>query len=91
VIEPPRANGELVFERPWESRVFGVAMALREAGVLDAEQFRGALIERLMDGGAYYEAWQDALEQVLIGTGVLSKAELARAEREAARRASHRH
>ena len=33
VAAPPRANGELVFAAPWESRVFGVTMALREAGV----------------------------------------------------------
>ena len=27
---PPRANGELVFEAPWESRAFGIAIALVE-------------------------------------------------------------
>ena len=31
---PPRRNGELVFEVPWESRAFGVALALCEAGAL---------------------------------------------------------
>ena len=31
---PPRANGELVFEAPWESRAFGVAVALHESGAL---------------------------------------------------------
>ena len=30
---PPRDNGELVFEAPWESRAFGVAVALHDAGV----------------------------------------------------------
>ena len=29
---PPRSNGELVFEAPWESRSFGMAVALSEPG-----------------------------------------------------------
>ena len=33
---PPRTNGELVFELPWESRVFGLTMSLYEAGQFDA-------------------------------------------------------
>ena len=43
---PPRSNGELVFEEPWESRAFGIAVALHDAGVLDFEMFRARLIER---------------------------------------------
>ena len=27
---PTRRNGELVFDAPWQSRLFGVTMALRE-------------------------------------------------------------
>ena len=30
---PPRRNGELAFEAPWESRLFGVTMALVRSGV----------------------------------------------------------
>ena len=36
----PRRNGELVFQAPWESRAFGVAIALHDAGAIDYEAFR---------------------------------------------------
>ena len=74
---PPRSNGELVFEAPWESRAFGVAVALRETGALDYERFRGALIEEIAaSDGAYYERWAAALERVLVAGGVVSADEL---------------
>jgi nitrile hydratase accessory protein len=74
---PPRSNGELVFEAPWESRAFGVAVALKEAGALDYERFRAALIEEIADSdGAYYERWAAALERVLVAGGVVSEDEL---------------
>jgi nitrile hydratase accessory protein len=74
---PPRANGELVFEAPWESRAFGAAVALHEAGALDYERFRAALIEEIAaSDGAYYERWAAALERVLVAGGVVSEDEL---------------
>ena len=36
-LAPPRLNGELVFETPWESRVFGITMALFESGKFEWE------------------------------------------------------
>ena len=44
---PPRTNGELVFESPWESRLFGLTMSLHEAGLFDWEEFRSLLIEAI--------------------------------------------
>ena len=44
---PPRENGELAFAAPWESRLFGLTMALVEGGQLDWETFRGRLIARI--------------------------------------------
>jgi nitrile hydratase accessory protein len=74
---PPRANGELVFEAPWESRAFGVAVALHESGALDYERVRAALIEEIgASDGAYYERWAAALERVLVTGGVVSEDEL---------------
>jgi nitrile hydratase accessory protein len=74
---PPRSNGELVFEAPWESRAFGVAVALKEAGALDYERFRAALIEEIAaSDGAYYERWAAALERVLVAGGVVAEDEL---------------
>src|SRR4028119_342797 len=37
----PRKNGELVFETPWESQAFGMAIALYERGHFDWEEFGG--------------------------------------------------
>jgi nitrile hydratase accessory protein len=74
---PPRSNGELVFEAPWESRAFGVAVALNETGALDYERFRATLIEEIAaSDGAYYERWAAALERVLVAGGVVSEDEL---------------
>jgi nitrile hydratase accessory protein len=78
----PRQNGELVFQAPWESRAFGVAVALHDAGAIDFERFRAELIAEIAahgteeDGGAYYEYWLDALQHVLLDQGVVSAAEL---------------
>jgi nitrile hydratase accessory protein len=78
----PRRNGELVFEAPWESRAFGVAIALHDAGAIDFEAFRAQLIAEIGrvgsadDAAAYYECWLGALERVLLEHGILSAAEL---------------
>jgi nitrile hydratase accessory protein len=82
----PRRNGELVFNAPWESRAFGVAIALHDAGAIDYEVFRSRLIAEIAgragergeeDGGDYYERWLDALQHVLLEQKIVSEAELA--------------
>lgn len=76
----PRANGELVFAEPWERRVFGVTVALCEAGHLDWESFQAALISKIGADGAipdresgdtYYSHWLSALETLLLDMQVL--------------------
>ena len=32
-LQPPMQNGEVVFEAPWQSRVFSMAVSLSEAKV----------------------------------------------------------
>jgi nitrile hydratase accessory protein len=96
---PPRSNGELVFAAPWESRAFGLAMALHDAGTIDWEDFRRELIAAV--GGweregdecwSYYRCWLTALERVLAGRGVVGAGELeARAGELAERPAGHDH
>ena len=75
---PPRANGELVFAEPWESRAFGMAVTLCEAGVFTWPQFQAALIARITRWEAapaesahwdYYQHWLGALEDVLAMLG----------------------
>lgn len=74
----PRANGEIVFAAPWESRAFGMAVALRERGVYTWDAFRQRLVERLggKDGASYYERWLTSLEDVLAANGIASPHEL---------------
>jgi nitrile hydratase accessory protein len=73
---PPRSNGELVFAEPWESRAFGLAMTLSDAGTFEWEEFRQALIARIGEAGnenfSYYRCWLDALERVLVDRAVIS-------------------
>ncbi len=98
---PPRRNGELVFEAPWESRVFGLAMALSERGVFGWQEFREQLIAEIGawerqhpsgDGWSYWARWQRALEKLLAASGVcLPDALDARARVFAARRPGHDH
>jgi nitrile hydratase accessory protein len=83
---PPRSNGELVFAEPWESRAFGVAVALHDAGVVDFEAFRARLIGEIGDweaahaagegGYRYYERWLTALERTVLGEGVVAQESL---------------
>jgi len=101
VAAPPRLNGELVFEAPWQRRVFGLTMALVDAGTLDYESFRRNLIaeinawERSGRPGAewsYYRCWSRALESSLVDQNAVSSTELeTRAKRLAARPHGHDH
>jgi nitrile hydratase accessory protein len=76
---PPRSNGELVFAEPWESRAFGLALALHEGGAFDWEDFRQELIATIAawdQDWSYYRCWLAALESVLAARGVVSAAEV---------------
>jgi nitrile hydratase accessory protein len=98
---PPRANGELVFAEPWESRAFGLAMSLNAGGVFEWEDFRQQLITAVAESEreateeepySYYRCWLLALERVLHARGVVSTEQLlARAEELDARPAGHDH
>jgi nitrile hydratase accessory protein len=98
---PPRLNGELVFAEPWESRAFGLAVALHDAGVVDFEAFRARLIDEI---GAwetshdsadasyrYYERWLTALERTLLAERVVDPDELEVASASIEREWDHDH
>ena len=83
----PRRNGELAFDEPWESRAFGLAVALDEAGIVRWDEFRDRLVTHIRaweqahaggEGWSYYERWHDALEALLVERGLVSDAELER-------------
>ncbi|WUD70901.1 nitrile hydratase accessory protein [Streptomyces sp. NBC_00510] len=98
---PPRSNGELVFAEPWESRAFGMAVGLHEAGAFAWPRFQAALIARIRawenappaDGPwNYYRLWLAALEDVLAEQDVVRSGEVtARARTLAGRPAGHDH
>jgi nitrile hydratase accessory protein len=98
---PPRRNGELVFQAPWESRLFGVTMALHRAGIFEWEEFRRLLIAHIEAweddrrpgrNWSYYARWQAALESLLARKGLCAPGELGqRVAALAARPAGHDH
>jgi nitrile hydratase accessory protein len=100
---PPRANGELVFAQPWESRAFGMAVALHEAGAFTWPQFQAALIGRIAAWESepgpdkrwnYYDHWLAALEDVLDAQATVSADDIATRCRTLAHRPAdhdHRH
>jgi len=83
---PPRDNGELVFDAPWQSRAFGLAAALHESGRVDWSDFQAALITAVAaaDGAGdstaepevYWRCWLHALIDVLGACGVVEAGEL---------------
>ncbi len=101
---PPRSNGELVFAAPWESRVFGIAVALQEQGRFTWDEFRECLIAEIAawerthggaqrdQGWSYYARWQAALETLVARKGMCLRSDLdARARTLGARRPGHDH
>ena len=84
--EVPRKNGEIVFEAPWQSRAFGLAVGLAERGLFHWDEFRNRLIAEISAARAddpsaspatvYYRHWLAALEQLLRDKGVVSALDL---------------
>jgi len=77
-VSPPRDNGEIVFEAPWERRVFGLTVALCRSEECEWESFRQRLIGRIAEDETrpYWESWEGAFEDVLAETGTLGRTEL---------------
>jgi nitrile hydratase accessory protein len=98
---PPRSNGELVFSEPWESRAFGMAVSLHEAGAFTWPEFQAALVARIAawqsapaqdEPWNYYQLWLAALEDVLASLRAVSTGEItARARTLAQRPSGHDH
>ena len=98
---PPRSNGELLFQAPWESRVFGLTMALCEQDRFEWDEFRERLIasiaaqERALgpeDAFCYYACWLEALRSLLVDKHLCGPETLAERELQlAARPPGHDH
>ena len=67
VHAPPRRNGELVFEAPWQGRAFGLCIALLERDGLSWDDFRPHLVAAVVDApdAPYYESFVTALEALV--------------------------
>lgn len=96
---PPRLNGEMVFDEPWESRSFAMAAALVEGGCFGWDDFRDHLIAAVQRWEAepdgpyrYYERWQEALESIVADRRIAAESEVAElAAAYAARPPGHDH
>ena len=70
---PPRDNGELVFEAPWQGRLFGMCVALLEQRGEGWDAFRphlAAAIARQPDA-PYYDSFAEALEAFAAQRGLV--------------------
>jgi hypothetical protein len=81
VAAPPRRNGEVVFDAPWQSRVFGLCAAVVEfcfAG--DREPFRRQLIAAVAAAPdrPYWDSWTFALQQLVVEADVLDELSIER-------------
>ena len=69
---PPRDNGELVFQAPWEARAVALAVGLIERQRLPWDDFRQRLITAIAadPDRPYYESWAVALEGLVLAHGL---------------------
>ena len=73
---PPRRNGELVFEAPWQSRVFGLCAAIIETCFNgDREPFRQRLIAAIAaePQRPYWDSWTVALQCLVVEAGLIDE------------------
>jgi len=71
---PPRRNGELVFDAPWEGRAFGMTVALLEREGLGWDAFRPHLVQAIdaMPDAGYYEQLAVALDAFVAARSLLA-------------------
>jgi hypothetical protein len=76
----PRINGELVFNSPWEARLFSMTLLLRKNESSQWTDFVGIVSfpEPNADKSPYYERWLTALEHTIIQSGLITGQELDR-------------
>jgi nitrile hydratase accessory protein len=81
-VAVPRKNGELVFEEPWEGRIFGMAVALHDQRLYGWEEFQRSLIATIAqsesrgEDSRYYERWLASFERLLADKGLVTPEEL---------------
>src|SRR5215204_2641463 len=77
-----RSNGEMVFDAPWQGRIFSMAVTLCDDKQFAWNDFRDRLISEIAaaeehgDASGYYERWLASFERYLLEEGVVSATEL---------------
>jgi nitrile hydratase accessory protein len=91
----PRRNGEPVFNEPWESRAFGMAVGLCERGYYTWSEFRARLMAEISAADArqeqstYYERFLRVLQRLMVEKKICAAEEIeARATTESAKTGS---
>ena len=97
----PRKNGELVFQEPWEGKIFAIAVALNKKGLYHWNDFRDKLIEEITKAEKhdphhetekhYYEHWEQALEKLVIEKNIVSEPQFKQAVHELKNCKTHEH
>ena len=79
---PPRRNGELVFDAPWQGRAFGMAVGLVERLGLEWSAFQQRLIAAIAahPEAPYYDCWVAALERLALDYGAATAEEMEAAQ-----------
>ena len=75
---PPRRNGELIFDAPWQGRVFGMAVGVVESLGLEWKAFQQRLIAAFaaQPEAPYYDCWVAALESLVLDHGAVTVEEM---------------
>lgn len=72
--QPPRQDGELIFDAPWQARSFAMAVKLYESGWFSWQQWSERLAQNIaryeqtgeiVSSHDYYSVWQQTLEQLI--------------------------
>lgn len=85
----PHEDGDPVFDRPWQARSFGLAVAMSdEEGPIEWRSFQERLAGELVESeprpdpeaveGDYYHRWLAALERLVVDEGHLTEERLRR-------------
>lgn len=91
VAAVPRRNGEPVFDAPWQSRAFGMVLALHEQGHYPWNDFKARLIDQITradrnasnpDAPGYYDHFVAAFTRLLVENDFLDEGDLDRRTRE---------
>ncbi|MEW5809653.1 MAG: nitrile hydratase accessory protein [Actinomycetota bacterium] len=80
----PRSNGELVFDAPWQGRLFGLVVQMCQAGLFTWDEFKKHLIDVIGESGiddvcdpsVYYRQFGEAFCRLALDKQFIAEAGL---------------